>query len=295
MAKKSKASRKTPLDFWIELLALLPWWACLGLAGGSFWYLRSLTATPAPTTGNIVAVVQYGLIGGLAAVAQYLVPIVCLAAAGLSFFARAHRKSLLRDVEQAQSAAALADMSWREFEMLVGEAFRRRGYAIKELGGNGPDGGVDLVMMKGGEKFNVQCKQWKAQKVGVEIVREHFGVMAATGATGGFVVSSGRFSEASKKFAEGRNINLIDGAALFDMIQGARQTTEAASRGSSPPAQPLVQAINSQPKTTDDAPACPQCGARMLLRTARSGANAGNSFWGCTHFPKCRGVRPSRG
>jgi hypothetical protein len=38
-------------------------------------------------------------------------------------------------------------------------------------------------------------------------------------------------------------------------------------------------------------PSCPQCGGAMVQRVARKGANTGNSFWGCTNFPKCRGVR----
>lgn len=33
---------------------------------------------------------------------------------------------------------------------------------------------------------------------------------------------------------------------------------------------------------------CPRCGAALVLRTARKGANAGNQFWGCSSYPKCR-------
>jgi restriction system protein len=76
-------------------------------------------------------------------------------------------------------------MSWREFEQLVGEAFRQRGYQISENSGGGPDGGVDLVLRKGSEKWLVQCKQWRATQVGVVIVRELYGLIAAEGATGG--------------------------------------------------------------------------------------------------------------
>ena len=36
---------------------------------------------------------------------------------------------------------------------------------------------------------------------------------------------------------------------------------------------------------------CPTCGCDMILRTAKSGKNAGNHFWGCAKFPNCRGVR----
>lgn len=38
-------------------------------------------------------------------------------------------------------------------------------------------------------------------------------------------------------------------------------------------------------------PMCPSCGNLMVLRTASRGDNKGNHFWGCSDFPKCRGVR----
>lgn len=39
-------------------------------------------------------------------------------------------------------------------------------------------------------------------------------------------------------------------------------------------------------------PACPTCGAEMVKRTAKKGANAGAAFWGCISHPGCRGTRP---
>ena len=33
---------------------------------------------------------------------------------------------------------------------------------------------------------------------------------------------------------------------------------------------------------------CPKCGSELVLRTARNGANAGQNFYGCSGFPKCR-------
>ena len=38
----------------------------------------------------------------------------------------------------------------------------------------------------------------------------------------------------------------------------------------------------------DDVPSCPACGAEMVLRTARKGANVGNQFWGCSRYPACK-------
>lgn len=39
-----------------------------------------------------------------------------------------------------------------------------------------------------------------------------------------------------------------------------------------------------------DTKVCPKCGEAMILRKAKSGANAGKEFWGCSRFPKCRTV-----
>ena len=37
-------------------------------------------------------------------------------------------------------------------------------------------------------------------------------------------------------------------------------------------------------------PKCPKCGSDMIERKALQGKNKGKIFWGCTQFPKCRGV-----
>lgn len=73
---------------------------------------------------------------------------------------------------------------------------------------------VDLVLSWRGEKHLVQCKHWQAVRVDVDVVRVLYGVMAAKGAAGGFVVTSGRFTDDAIKFASGRNITLIDGPEL---------------------------------------------------------------------------------
>lgn len=303
MAKRKKSSG---FEDMLDLLAMLPWWICLALAAASYLFLHSWAVVP-PTAdsagrpGDMVAtVVQKGLIYGLASIGQYLLPFMCLIAAAMSAWRRKQRKALVSSVAQAQDAAALDGISWREFELLVGEAYRLQGFRIIELGGNGPDGGVDLVLLKGSEKFLVQCKQWKAQTVGVAIVRELYGVMAARGATGGFVVTSGRYSNDAQAFARGRNITLVDGPQLFAMVQRARQSMLSPRAERAPatvtPAAPKSQAAETAapsavaPAPVTAQPACPRCSAAMELRTARQGTNAGKSFWGCSTFPGCRGT-----
>ena len=36
---------------------------------------------------------------------------------------------------------------------------------------------------------------------------------------------------------------------------------------------------------------CPRCGGQLILRTAKKGDNAGNQFYGCSNFPKCRYIQ----
>lgn len=52
-----------------------------------------------------------------------------------------------------------------------------------------------------------------------------------------------------------------------------------------------VKQITSEKERRDDAFLCPKCGSEMVLRESKKGASAGNKFWGCQTFPKCRGVR----
>ncbi|RUO97680.1 topoisomerase DNA-binding C4 zinc finger domain-containing protein [Hyphomicrobium sp.] len=51
---------------------------------------------------------------------------------------------------------------------------------------------------------------------------------------------------------------------------------------------PLWQTPSPQPGH----PSCPSCGAKMVKRTARRGHRSGRPFWGCSHYPRCRGTRP---
>lgn len=205
-----------------------------------------------------------------------------LLGSALSYVKQRRRAELHADVAQRGKLASFAAVSWRDFEQVVGEYFRRRGFAVAETGGGGADGGVDLVVTRGSDRYLVQCKQWKALRVGVETVRELYGVIAAKRAAGGFVVTSGAFTDEAKRFAAGREIELINGEQLAGAIR-----QQAALPRIEPTALPAA-APRVQPQLT-----CPKCNASMVLRTAKTGSHAGESFWGCSRFPDCRGTRPA--
>ena len=289
----ARSRRTSPAEDLMDLVAILPWRAGLGLALVGYLLLHGVASQ------QVVAATQPGQMGvmltqtlwkSFASVGQYMLPVICVAGAGMSAWRRRERRNLVVDVAQGKASDALDGISWREFEKLVGEGFRLQGYRVMETGGGGADGGVDLVLSKpgknGSEKFLVQCKQWRAFKVGVVAVRELYGVMAARGATGGFVVTSGRFTEEAISFASGRNVTLLDGPKLYGLIRSARSETGRSTAHDS-------QASAGQPDAVmAPATACPVCAKGMVRRTAKRGANAGGEFWGCTGYPACRGTRP---
>jgi restriction system protein len=274
----------------IDLVAFMPWWAGIALALVFYFVLHAVASSPIPPAtqpASVSNVAAGAVLRGLATAGQYALPIVCLAGALVSAVLRSKRQRLARDAAVGEATQMVDGMSWREFEILVGEAFRLQGYQVEETGRGGADGGVDLVLTKAGERFLVQCKQWRAFSVGVDVVRELYGVMAARGAAGGFVVTSGRFTKPAVEFADGRNIQLIEAQKLHALLQRARRSL--------PPEAfpPSRDAANSSAATgMTSTPDCPECGKPMIRRTARRGTKAGNDFWGCTGYPKCRSTRP---
>jgi len=194
---------------------------------------------------------------------------ILLILAVMSAFNAVRKGNLL---DRQKGIETIRSISWQEFEELVGEAYRRRGYTVAETGKGGADGGVDLVLKKGGEQLLVQCKHWKVQKISVKTVRELYGVVAAEGASGGVVITSGHFTQDAKAFAQGKPLELLDGLALLNLIAEIQKKPMPAA---APPNENI----------------CPLCGAAMVLRTAKKGPEAGKQFWGCSAFPKCRGQR----
>ncbi|MEQ1517564.1 MAG: restriction endonuclease, partial [Usitatibacteraceae bacterium] len=222
MARKQKT---TLFDDLIELVSLLPWWLGVLLAIVSYFVLHALSGPDVPGPANLNKIgttLVHVVWKAFATVGQYLLPVACLLGSATSAWRRHKRKTLVANVTSSDAADALNDMSWQEFEATVSEAFRLDGFRVEERGGASADGGIDLVLYREREKFLVQCKQWKAYQVGVSVVRELYGVMAAEGAAGGFVVTSGKFTPSAIDFAAGRNVVLVDGAILFDMIRNAR-------------------------------------------------------------------------
>jgi len=270
----------------VQLISRIPWWASVLCAIVAYLVLNALATAPMPklTQPNQLGSLMVGSVWrGLAFAGQYIVPLLFLLGALMSFVRRREASALVQQAAQTPGAAGLNQMSWPQFERLVGETLRRMGYQITENAGAGPDGGIDLRATRDGQRYIVQCKQWRTYRVGVSVVREHFGIVTAEGAAGGFVVTSGRFTEEAVEFAVGKPIVLIDGERLSKAVA-------TVSRSDRPQMNRDFDATPREPAQAA-APSCPVCNSAMVLRQARQGSRAGQPFWGCRQFPKCRGVR----
>jgi restriction system protein len=271
---------KNRFDQWIGFGSKLPWWTGVLFAWAAYAWLHAVAAREAAA---VIESVDAGRLVGqttflrLVSVGQYLVPLGFLSVAAVSAYGRFRRRALHPRETTTPGRSALNAMSGSQFELLMGESFRRKGYAVPPRSGC-VEGGLDLALKKGGDTFLVRYKQWRAIRVGADTVRELDAVMAERGVTGGFVVTSGTFTDEARAFALGKRIELIDGTALHALI-----------RGVSVPAKVFRDPLSL---LTTGAPFCPECQSRMRQRKVRSGPQAGKAFWRCLRYPDCKGKRP---
>jgi very-short-patch-repair endonuclease len=52
-----------------------------------------------------------------------------------------------------------------------------------------------------------------------------------------------------------------------------------------------AKASVAEVRQVQGAPKCSACGGDMVRRKSAKGANAGNEFWGCSNYPKCRQIQ----
>jgi len=157
---------------------------------------------------------------------------------------------------------SIARLPRETFNGLVAASLRAEGWIVVPAN----RGGVDLMAHRGDEKLLVQTKSWRKAQVRVRAVEELHAMLLAQNATGILVLCGGHVTPAARAFAEGKPFRFIEGTDVVEFVERA-------------------------PRPSPGEPRCPRCGAPMQRRTARSGANAGRDFLGCTAYPACKGTR----
>jgi hypothetical protein len=193
---------------------------------------------------------------------------------------RMQRNFLAADVQQPQTDKELLDhlhsIDWFQFEKLVELVYQNLGYYVIRRGGANPDGGIDLLIEKDGERTAIQCKQWKTWNVGVRQVREFLGALTHANIPKGIFITLRGYTGDAKKFADEHNIDMLNETDLNELLDSSGARFD-----------PQTLAL-----LHDTRKFCPKCERELVIRTARKGEGAGQQFWGCSAYPKCRFTLP---
>ncbi|WP_232056734.1 restriction endonuclease [Methylomonas rhizoryzae] len=196
----------------------------------------------------------------------------------------------IRESRQAKQAlkseviwtkAFLKSLEWKRYEEVCMEYLR-----IKNCQANvtciGADGGIDIkIADSAGTVFAIgQCKAWNRQ-IGVSLIRELYGVMAADKVKHGIFLTTSEYSKDALEFAKGKNLLLVDCDELVGLINGLNEIDKR-----------RIDLIATAGDYTT--PTCVRCNVKMIKRTARNGKNAGGNFWGCPNYPKCKNTMQVR-
>jgi restriction system protein len=121
---------------------------------------------------------------------------------------RPSAKKVAKALERARTLPA------EEFLRALEEAFRRGGYQVKRTSG----APADLELTAEGRKTMVVCRRWKAQRTGIEPLREL--ELAAREAHGGMYVAAGEITDTARKFAAEKRIRLVEQEELARLLAG---------------------------------------------------------------------------
>jgi Restriction endonuclease len=186
-------------------------------------------------------------------------------------------ESVRREARTPDLLERLNKIDWFQFEKIVALTYRKLGYSVTRRGGANPDGGIDLIIEKNGQRAGVQCKQWKTWNVGVKAVREFLGALTHAGIQKGIFITLRGYSGEAKLLAQDHGIEMLNETDLAVLL-------EKTDAGFDPEALDVL---------SDTRKFCPKCEREMVLKTARKGKGAGQQFWACPGYPwKCRYTMP---
>ncbi|MFF2626553.1 restriction endonuclease [Kitasatospora griseola] len=194
--------------------------------------LNGVVVAPDPATGQegdrcLLAVeVDRATFAGLAL--DRVAPLDCLQdALGGRLSARPEKADTVAGIPAAATSAGdgeepdLFAMDPIEFEKLIAELFRRRGFRTSTTARSG-DEGVDVLAedpdpITGG-KIVIQAKRYR-HTVSPSAVRDLESTMRRQGANRGILVTTSGFGPGSRKHAEGQPLTLVDGPMLLALLR----------------------------------------------------------------------------
>ncbi len=112
-------------------------------------------------------------------------------------------------------------LSGGEFENLCKYIFENMGFDVEQTKLSN-DGGIDLILTNYqpifSGKYIIQCKRYSGS-VGEPIIRDLYGVVTSERANKGILITTGYFTNRAVAFAEGKQIELIDGVRFNELLK----------------------------------------------------------------------------
>lgn len=119
--------------------------------------------------------------------------------------------------ENAAGLRAVADLRWREFAAVVGQAMQQRG--LRDAVQANETGSNQMVMTDGDSRWLLSCKHGMAYQLGAASVEELAAAMDLAGARNGILLTEGRAERDALAAAADRGIEVIDGRRLWQLLK----------------------------------------------------------------------------
>ncbi len=172
-----------------SILSRSPWWLSVMIAAVMFALVRLFL----PDIAAFFAALPFLAIAGYAGWRQLRAPSV---------------------TNVAEMLGRLRAMAWEDFSGVIGEAFRRDGYAVTEIQGSA----ADLELRKNGRVAIVCCKRWKVAQTGAGPLRELYAAKQACEAQECIYVAAGDFTANARAYATEKSIRLLHDAPLATLV-----------------------------------------------------------------------------
>ena len=117
-------------------------------------------------------------------------------------------------VNVPERLAALRDMPWENFSLLVEEAYRRQRYTVE----SSKHAAFDFMLRKGEKSTLVQCRRWKVNQIGAGPLAELHEAALRLGAFDSICIGTGVFSDKAREYAADKRITLVTGPPLVELI-----------------------------------------------------------------------------
>ena len=121
------------------------------------------------------------------------------------------------ETENAAGLRAVADLRWREFATIVGQAMQQRG--LRDAVQGHEHGSEQMMMTDGDSLWLLSCKHGMAYQLGASSVEELASAMHLAGARNGILLTEGRAGRDALTAAAGYGIEVIDGRRLWHLLK----------------------------------------------------------------------------